>query len=112
MRKQAAYWSLRIPKVLAENDARKRGHGTEEKTIDTDGATDTDAATVTATSRKKLQPFTPSAPVDAAQFVLGRAFPAAKRNNTYDRFPLSYAPTCAGLGPCTDQKCCGSKVHS
>ena len=54
-----------------------------------------------STQRAPVPPAPP--PVDAAQFLLGRAFAEQTRNHTYDRFPLKYAPTCScpGVNPCT-----------
>ena len=48
------------------------------------------------------------APIDAVQFVRGRPLLGAPRNHSYDRFPLSYAPTC----PCHGGDPCGCGLRN
>ena len=51
---------------------------------------------------------TTTAPMNASRFARGRLFPEGLRNNTFDRFPLSYAPVC----PCHGGQPCGCGLRN
>ena len=131
MRKQAAYWAGAIPKFMAES-SRKTGlqsgiagtttptplsaaqltaeHEASEAALRRIKAALGPAGWETWGAIEHVPVTTPSsgikatgaAVVDGESFVRGRPFPGAKRNNSYDRFPLKYAPTCPCHGgqPC------------
>ena len=130
MRKQAAFWSTAIPKFMAES--RRTGSAaapaadasTAPMTAEELEKVEAESEAIVAraaqddkliTSMAATQPAGAtssgaqmSAPIDGGSFVRGRPFPDAKRNNTFDRFPLSYAPTC----PCHGGMPCGCGLRN
>eukprot|EP01052_Picozoa_sp_SAG31_P034569 SAG31_NODE_4059_length_3630_cov_2.094308_3_plen_287_part_00 len=132
MRKQAAYWASAIPKFMAQSrrtlgagaaqQARRPRQITAtpltlKETEAEHAASELAIAAVEASAGPDgwgeigFVPSSPrtrstiggvSAAIDASIFARGRPFPDSKRNNSFDRFPLSYAPTCPCHGgqPC------------
>lgn len=56
-------------------------------------AVDATGDNVTLTPMPTPTPTTNTVTVDTEELIMGRPFPGAKRNNTFDRFPISYAPS-------------------
>ena len=122
MRKQAAFWATKIPAVLLEDQEKKEVVTTEASSSRAPPPTPVELAAEAVVSARHASSSAPpmtaeqqraadveanaadvvfamraavagAEPVDAKSWVLGRPFPGAARNHSYDRLPMKYSAT-------------------